>query len=277
MVLADEIRRTLCGANHCSSSWRRRLPTARRWESVSDWEVLCLTLLAYWATEQPLTQAKRGGTQAKSQSYRQTELYEEDNMPLVPTSRRRLLTQIREDDDDEETPTLAPSKRRRGATPNTQSPVLSAPTSRRARAGSALSDVSSAAPSEVAEPKTGRASSTRASTRAPPTQRARRGTQAAPVVLDSDDDDTPFATARTRAGGRSTAARGSGTAARSTTLNDEGTSLSRGTLPATGTRRRLLGDDDGDDVVSDAVGAGYLILTLSPQAFKGVQKKRRMG
>lgn len=193
---------------------------------------------------------KKTQSQAKSQSQRNAILDEEDDAPLLPKSKRRLLSQIQEEEDD-----FAPvsTARRRGITPMTQSqPDPPARRGRNARSGSAMSDRSSASSTPAPPPAT-----------KPPT-RARRGTQASrAVVIDDDSDDEPmFATARstsrstartrpTRASGAvSGTAQASGTA--TLDFDDEVPSSTRATAGSSRVsgRRKLLVEDDGDDVVS---------------------------
>lgn len=211
---------------------------------------------AYWETEvaetqrgtQRGSQKKTQGTQRNSQSQRVAMLEEEDDAPLLPRSKRRPLTQIQEDEDADEGFTPVANTRRRGVTPLSQSQGELPPRRRSARAGSAVSERSNS------------------STPAPPVAqtRARRGTQATrtqasrAVVLDDDSDDEPvFATARsttrtrgTRSGAASSTVQASGIS--TINFDDEVPSSTRATAGSTraSARRKLLVEDDGDDIVS---------------------------
>lgn len=196
---------------------------------------------------QPGTQKKSQSQTAKTQSQRVAMLEEEDEAPLLPRSKRRLLTQIQEEDDAEDFSPV-PATRRRGITPMTQSQPDPPARRRNARSGSAASDWSTASSTPAPPP-----------TRQP--ARARRGTQTSrPVVIDDDSDDEPvFATARSST--RTRATRGSGavssTAVQATGLStidfdDEVPSSTRATAGSSRVsgRRKLLVEDDGDDKVS---------------------------
>ncbi|KLT42941.1 hypothetical protein CC85DRAFT_285099 [Cutaneotrichosporon oleaginosum] len=219
----------------------------------------------YWETEAAETQraTQRGtqkpsqGSQSKSQS-RVAMLEDEDEAPLLPRSRRRPLTQVPEEEDAEEDFTPVVNTRRRGVTPLSQSQAEPAPRRRGTRAGSAATSARS-----------------NSSTPAPPPAqpRSRRVTQAARsqtsrVVMDSDSDDEPvFATARSstrtrgaRSGAMPSTAQASGLS--TIDFDDDVPSSTRATAGSTraSARRKLLVEDDGEDVV-----------------FKGVMKKRRLG
>lgn len=195
------------------------------------------------------TQKKSQSQATKTQSQRVAMLEEEDEAPLLPRLKRRLLTQIQEEDDTEDFSPV-PATRRRGITPMTQSQPDPPARRRNARSGSAVSDRSTASSTPAPPP-----------TRQP--ARARRGTQASrPVVIDDDSDDEPvFATARSST--RTRATRGSGavssTAVPATGLSnidfdDEGPSSTRATAGSSRVsgRRKLLVEDDGDDKVSSS-------------------------
>ncbi|WRT63291.1 uncharacterized protein IL334_000196 [Kwoniella shivajii] len=221
----------------------------------------------YWPT-QVFNNTSRGRTQASQV------VDEDEDMPLLPRSKKRLLgTQVNQDED--EVPSTS-RLRKQSRVPETQLTQTQMPitTKRRTRAQSVLSEADSAITSTSA------ATSTRAG------KATSRGKNKEPILLeDSDDeeegegldwgDSTGLATnprsTRTSTQSKGDTGTGSGTktlgsmnppsisTAKRKTLPTQGTST-RNTQASSQARRRLLPADDDDDV-----------------AFKGLGKKRRLG
>lgn len=207
---------------------------------------------AYWATEDVATQPR---TQPSQNSHPRGggSFEDEDSAPLVPSSRRKLLSQIQEEGDSDEEVAVHSARSRRGKTPATGSA-----TSRRStRASSVQSEASATAAPPARTQRT-----TQRTQRAP----AKRATQR--VLLDESDDEEVFATAppppatATGRSSRSTRSRGVEVPASSTlAAPSTRTRTSQRTTQATQRRKLLVDDDDDDDDIQ----------------FIGVQKKRRLG
>lgn len=213
------------------------------------WPWVAMLTLAYWATEDVATQH----TDPSQSSYPRaaTSLEDDDGAPLVPHSRRQLLSQIQEEGDDDEVVAVPSTLGRRGKA------AASANTSRRStRASSVQSEASSTV--SVPAPRTTQRTTQRTQ-RAP----AKRGTQR--VTLEESDDEDVFATAQapsaTGRSSRSTRSRNLEIPSSSTlAAPSTRTRTSQRTTQATQRRKLLVDDDDDDDVL-----------------FVGVQKKRRLG
>lgn len=245
------VRRTWYDASRCGSTLLRLTCTMQRWESVSYYNEALLTS-AYWATEDVATQPR---TQPSQNSHPRGggSFEDEDSAPLVPSSRRKLLSQIQEEGDSDDEVPVHSARSRRGKTPATGSA-----TSRRStRASSVQSEASATAAPPARTQRT-----TQRTQRAP----AKRATQR--VLLDESDDDEVFATAppppatATGRSSRSTRSRGVEVPASSTlAAPSTRTRTSQRTTQATQRRQLLVDDDDDDDDIQ----------------FIGVQKKRRLG
>lgn len=230
-----------------------------------------MLIVAYWATESMGPKHGQGMSQRADG---------EEDMPLLPPSKKRLMAR----DDSTFDESVPASKAPRGAVPaslSTQRPT------RTTRATSVLSDASSA-------PSTSTRARPTAATRKKPAARGKQS--AAPVVVENSEDEvaddldkTPSAYTTGLTGkSRVTGTRGmSGAAATSTLEGDKtrGTRTTQATpsgVPGTATqrgRRKLLVDDDDDD--DDVMVSRD--WTLIPQevadrcqVFKGPQKKRRL-
>lgn len=240
-------RKMLCDASPCASALPHRTCTTRRWESVSATAGSMLTS-AYWATEDVATQPRSEPSQ-HSHPRGSASFEDDDSAPLVPSSRRKLLSQIQEegDSDEDDVIAVASARSRRGKTPATGS------TSRRStRASSVQSEASATA----APPRTQR--TTQRTQRAP----SKRTTQR--VLLDESDDEEIFATAPPPATGRSsrsTRSRGAEVPSSSTLAAPSTRTRTSQRTQATQRRKLLVDDDDDDDGIE----------------FVGVQKKRRLG
>lgn len=189
--------------------------------------------------------------------YQQDE--EDDEMPLLPTSRRRLLDN---DQDDDMTPTPSTSRgRTRGAIePDSQvtDPGRSATaripraTQRKTREASIASDVSSAGVRSSRTSKTSRPAAKASASSA-------KGGRGTAIVIEESEDEVnrDIGPARSSTGTRGRSMRNAGTSeagpsASGRIADDEATTLSgiknrtQSTLGATGRRRLLVADDDDD-------------------------------
>jgi len=271
---ADECRKTFRGESLCGWSWlihRRMMP---RWASVSPL-VMCLhgctaaDVLAFWPTQQPTGKKGKGSTQAML-----TQAMDEDDedMPLLPRSRRRILDEDDLDDDISPMPppaSLAPrSRAARSAISETPAPTppkkasatqsrARTQTQRQLRESSVVSDASS----------TGAGGRSTRTTRAPAASTQARKGKAPPIVIEESEDEVnrDLGPARsstgtgTRTMGRHTSgAAGSGSGR---VGDDEATPASasnrgktQSSLGATGRRRLLVADDDDD---GELVSAGF--------------------
>jgi hypothetical protein len=210
-------------------------------------------ILAYWVQTQLGKNGKRG---QPSQALAMVD-EEEDTMPLLPRSKRRLLGGTPEV---EESFSTAPKQR--GA----QKLIAPKPAPRRVRGATAESEVSI-----VSVPLP-----TRTAAKA-------RGKGKTPIVVEEDEDEeaeVDIGLAASRLSGK-TGSRSSGRAT-SSTLEGE-TTKTRGKttqMPnatpastATGRRRMLLPDDDDDGPVSRVILTKLILQALKP----GLAKKRRLG
>ncbi|WVQ64386.1 uncharacterized protein L199_002551 [Kwoniella botswanensis] len=223
----------------------------------------------YWPTQ--TINPSRGRGQA-------TQVEDEDeDMPLLPRSRKRLLgTQVTQEDDED--PPLTSRSRQRSRVPDTQPSQTQTPrvttTQSRTRASSVLSEAESVATNVSASTPT-RTRSTRN------TMTGGRGTKKQPTVVEDSDEEidegldwgTSTGTrTKTRSNKNATATQGKNSATGTGTRTLEGddtpstsTGRRRTTAAQAGTqasqfgRRRLLPADDDDDI-----------------AFKGLGKKRRL-
>lgn len=205
-------------------------------------EEILANILAYWPTQQSKGKGK-GKTQTSLTQ--QMDEDEDEDMPLLPKSRRRLLSQGH---DDEMSPPPPTARQKRGGPSQTpaasQAPPPRRATHRQLRETSVTSDTSSV----------GRG--TRATTRATlaATQRSRKG-KAEPIVIEESEDEVnrdlgPARSSTGTARGKSTR----GTATGSGIVGDDEASTTtaiatrgRATPSSLGTgRRRLVVDDDDD-------------------------------
>jgi hypothetical protein len=195
---------------------------------------------------------------------------EDEDMPLLPKSRRRLLSPGH---DDEMSPP-PPTARVRGKATPSQTPAASqvAPrrtTQRQLRESSINSDTSSIG-------TVGRSTRTRAT----PAATQRKGKTQRIVIEESEDEvNRDLGPARSSTGtarGKSSRATGTG----SGIVGDDeastiGATRSKATQSSLGTGRRRLVVDDDDD--GELVCASFLcVMTLTSQVFKGAAKKRRL-
>jgi hypothetical protein len=213
-----------------------------------------LTSLGMW----PITRVAAywpSGTQKagrKMQTSQALDGADEDSLPVLPRSKRRLLDQRDANTaDHEDMPPLTANRRGKASIPNTlfqsqcqrTKPVL---TGRKTRVASVVSDVSSV-------DGAGASTSARGG--------MRRGTQQARALLEDSEEEgvefTPSALGTGR-GSRSTngTQEGTGSAVRSsdrTAINARGGVPASGSVSATfGRRKLLLVDDDDDGMVSRA-------------------------
>jgi hypothetical protein len=237
-----------------------------RWASVSPLAMrlhgcTAANILAFWPTQQPTGKKGKGSTQAML-----TRAIDEDDedMPLLPRSRRRILDE--DDLDDDITPmpppaSLAPRARAaRSAISETPAPTppKKAPatqsrprtqTQRQLRESSVVSDASSAGAG-------GRSTRT---TRAPAASTQARKGKAPPIVIEESEDEVnrDLGPARsstgtgTRTMGRHTCgAAGSGSGRigddEATPASASNRGKTQSSLGATGRRRLLVADDDDD-------------------------------
>lgn len=217
--------------------------------------------LAFWPAE---TQRGR-----KTQASQALDGGDEDSMPLLPRSKRRLLDQrtTTEDGDDKDDEMPPPTAKRRGGafvqdTP-TQSQASEPKTTGKTRGESVVSDISSVGGGGSTRSK--RASAAMTTGR---TARGGRGTQRQPVLLEDSEEEgvefTPSAVGSasgsggTRPKGRSTrGAQDHGEIDTATTRSSARTTSQMGPPQTTGSasvtmgRKKLLPvDDDDDDMVS---------------------------
>lgn len=233
----------------------------------------------------------------------QPEEEEDDEMPLLPTNRRRLLDNNNGDgdgDDDDMTP-IPSSSRTRGRATDPNSQVVSqaskevggragrATQSRQVRESSVASDVSSLGGRSSRTTKPAKAPSKSASA----TQSTRTGRINTIVIEESEDEvNQGIGPARSSTGtgtrGKSTRIAGTSEAGptasgrigddEATTANTGTRAKSQSTLGATGRRRLLVADDDDDGEMVSYGGAQTCVCArkLMTQVFKGAAKKRRI-
>lgn len=221
--------------------------------------------IAYWPTQQPTGRKGKGSTQMTQTEHPEEE---DDEMPLLPPSRRRLLDSNTGEDNDM-TPIPSTSRTRGRGAQELSSQVASqaskmvgaragrATQSRQVRESSATSDVSSLGgrPS-----RTTKATKTASKVSGPPTQSTRSGRVNTIVIEESEDEvNNGIGPARSSTGtatrGKSTRVAGTseaGTTASGRIGDDEATTATgtraktQSTLGATGRRRLLVADDDDD-------------------------------
>jgi len=218
--------------------------------------------VAYWPTQQPKGKGK-GKTQISLTQ--QMDEDEDEDMPLLPKSRRRLLSPGH---DGEMSPPPPTSRGRKGATQQTPAASqvsVSVPprraTQRQLRETSVNSDTSSIG--------TGRGS--RTSTRATPAATQSRKSKAEPILIEESEDEVN----RDLGPARSSTGTGRGKSTRATTTasgiigDDEAStatapataSRSRATQSSLGTgRRRLVVDDDDDGELVRCCSLWWLVL-----------------
>lgn len=190
----------------------------RRWESVSycrPCESRQLISLAYWQTESARPSARSQGMSQALPTFNE----DEDDMPLLPRTRRRLLGEEGNE------PTPPPPRRRQGA-PESQeltSKKVAHKTPRNTRAVSTVSEGSVASLALSASTRSRGAKSGKSKPK--------------PIVLADSDEELPPPTPATR----------SGRSGATSTLEGDGTRFStRSTQTATVGRRKLLPADDDD-------------------------------
>lgn len=238
---------------------------------------MSLRLPAYWTSDQPV----RNGKQTQM-SQIPASLDDDDHMPLLPVSNKRLLGTMREDSPDtEDSMTANKSRDRRSTQTATQSDFTQGRTnrasSRSTRATSVASEASSAVPISKAKSK--------------PVARSKK-----PETIVIEDSEDEVANEVGRASARSSTARGSkrssiGTRIPGTSVPGEagdvpssskttvrsGTRGTQASAPAP--RRRLLvaDDDDDDDTPVSRVRVVLNDVLIRRQVAGGPVKKRRLG
>jgi len=234
---------------------------------------------AYWVAESGGPSSKGVGMSQAVGSMRQ----EEDEMPLLPRSKKRLINVADSPPLEDNVPAtgsrkfVVPSQTTQ-TTQATQRPV------RKTRATSVASDVSDA-PS--------------APTRAKPAVRGKKTVE--PVVIEDSEDEvaldlgkTPSTATRTGRGAKSRAATSTldvdtagGGGTRRTTRTTQASMIpdtsqmepppSTATASGRPARRKLLVDDDDDDDVVVSRKRYQCGIQADGKVFKGLQKKRRLG
>ncbi|WWD22759.1 hypothetical protein CI109_107252 [Kwoniella shandongensis] len=222
----------------------------------------------YWPTQAIKTGNRR--TQAGSQA---PIAEEEDDMPLLPRSRKRLLgTQALQDDDTDMPFTGRTSTQRRKVVPETQNSSMAGsqlPLRRNARGASVVSESSVGTSTSVATSTTRGGGGTRAKAPSKPKTRgkepivledsgeedgvdrgnSRSGKGTGTVTLEEDDDDDDVVASTAMGVGRSRL-----------TQSTRSSAKAAGSGSGVGGRRKLLPVDDEDGM-----------------AFRGLGKKRRLG
>lgn len=199
-----------------------------------------LTSIAYWPTE-PVKPNRKGQTasQIPASLMSRTEDDEED-MPLLPRARKRLLGEGTRASDETSPPPTARRKAINSQSQQTASPATLRTTGRKARAPSAASEVSSVGTAGIHTRQTATKKVTRTSKKQPA------------VVEDSGEEEdldagVDFGSTRSASKNRPIPIPG----ATPSTLDGPTATPGTGTRTQSGMgRRRLLpADDDGDDMV----------------------------